>query len=286
MSPTYALITAAAPAIARSGAGDSDTIMLYVTGLGWPDVVGASTGFAANCITGANYLAAVNGTIPANSALASDDGLVMQSSLIPSLPPCLSSANPASPDLPTVKIGGVATPAVGYAGWVGGAVAGLYQINVQLPTSTAINAFSAGSVGSSAAPLPIVITSNTVTSQSTGVTLSVIEGLLGTVTGSTSGPTGAKANPVYVYTGAKGSAVSGSLAVVGTEGGGSPTYTYVIDASSPLPALPGALVLNADGTITGTPGNGGAGLGQEVIFLITDTSTGLVGNVTIIFNFS
>ncbi|MGD0015619.1 MAG: hypothetical protein ABSD56_14555, partial [Bryobacteraceae bacterium] len=92
VAPTYALITTTAPAIARTGANDSDSIMLYVTGLGSPDVTGASGTWSANCITAANYLAAVNGTIPAGSALASNDGLVMQGSLIPSLPPCLSSA--------------------------------------------------------------------------------------------------------------------------------------------------------------------------------------------------
>ena len=285
MGGSYALITASAPAITRTGANDPDTIMLYVTGLGWPDVTGASGTWSANCITGANYLAAVNGTIPAASALASADGLVMQSTLIPSLPPCLSSSSPASPDLPTVKIGGVAGT-VGYAGWVDGGVAGLYQINVQLPTATAINAFATGSVTGTAAPLPVVITSNGISSQATGVTLSVAQSLLGTVTGATSGPTGAKSNPAYIYTGAHGSAVSASLAVVGTEGSASPTYTYTIDASSPLQALPGALVLNSDGTITGTPGVAGEGLAQTVVFDITDTAAtpNLTGQVTIIFN--
>jgi len=141
-------------------------------------------------------------------------------------------------------------------------------------------------VTGTAAPLPVLITSNGISSQATGVTLSVAQSLLGTVTGATSGPTGAKSNPAYIYTGAHGSAVSASLAVVGTEGSASPTYTYTIDASSPLQALPGALVLNSDGTITGTPGVAGEGLAQTVVFDITDTAAtpNLTGQVTIIFN--
>jgi hypothetical protein len=93
------LITTTAPAIARTGATDSDSIMLYVTGLGSPDATGTSSWFT-NCITAANYLAAVNGTIPAASALTTIDGLVMQESLIPSLPPCLSA-----PAMPTFLYG-------------------------------------------------------------------------------------------------------------------------------------------------------------------------------------
>ena len=287
VAPTYALITTTAPAIARTGANDSDSIMLYVTGLGSPDVTGASGTWSANCITAANYLAAVNGTIPAGSALASNDGLVMQGSLIPSLPPCLSSATPASADLPTVKIGG-ATATLQYAGWVDGAVAGLYQINVQLPTVTLINTASgAGTVTGTAASLPVVISSNSVFSQATGVTLSVVQGLLGTVTDATSGPTGAKANPVYVYNCANTATIAAStLAIVGSEGSASPTYTYAISSNSASPTLPGTLALNSDGTITGTPGSGAANSVTAVTFTITDTAAtpNLTGEVTIIFN--
>lgn len=283
---TYALITSAAPAVARTGSGDSDSIMLYVTGLGSPDNVGASTGFAANCITAANYLAAVNGTIPAGSALSSLDGLVMQQGLIPTYAPCLSSANPASPDLPVVKIGG-ATATLQFAGWVDGAVAGLYQINVQLPQITNANTILGYAVNGTSTAFPVVVTSNSISSQSAGATLSVVQSLLGTVTGATSGPTGPKSNPVYVYNGVNTATIAAStLAVVGTEGSTSPTYTYAIDASSPLPALPGSLVLNFDGTITGKPGAGGVGSSQTVVFLVTDTAVtpNLTGLVTIVFN--
>lgn len=285
VSPTYALITSAAPAIARTTATDSDSIMLYVTGLGSPDTTGTSSWFTS-CITAANYLAAVNGTIPANSALTAIDGLVMQETLIPSLPPCLSAPDT---DLPVVKIGGVNSTATSlqYAGWVDGAVAGLYQINVQLPSVTAINtALGAGTVTGTAASLPVVITSNGISSQATGVTLSVVQGLLGTVTGASSGPTGSKADPVYVYAGANGSALSG-LTLVGTEGSASPSYSYAIASYSPSATLPGALSLDGTtGIISGTPGSDAAGTQTEVIFTITDTaaSPNLKGDVIIFFN--
>ena len=282
---TYALITTAAPTIARTTATDSDSIMLYVTGLGSPDTTGTSSWFTS-CITAANYLAAVNGTIPAASALTTIDGLVMQETLIPSLPPCLSAPDA---DLPVVKIGGVNSTAttLQYAGWVDGAVAGLYQINVQLPSVTAINTASgAGTVTGAAASLPVVITSNGVSSQATGVTLSVVQGLLGTVTGASSGPTGSKADPVYVYNCTSTATIAAAaLAVVGSEGSASPSYTYSVASYSPDP-LPAGLTLNSDGTITGTLSGAGANTTPEVIFTVTDTAPtpNLKGDVVIIFN--
>jgi len=289
---TYALITAAAPAIARNGSGDSDSIMLYVTGLGSPDVTGTSTGWSANCITAANYLAAVNGTIPAGSALTSNDGLVMQETLIPSLPPCLASGGPASADLPTVKIGETtllagATATLQYAGWVDGAVAGLYQINVQLPQITTANTALGFAVNGTAAALPVVITSNGVSSQTAGVTLSVVQGLLGTVTGATSGPTGTKADPTYVFTIAN-SATVGSLSVSATDASTSPSLTYAIATYSPNQSLPGTLAFDTStGIISGTPGSGAAGTtAYEVIFTVTDTAVtpNLKGDVVLFFN--
>jgi len=285
---TYTLITPTAPAIARSGAGDSDSIMLYVTGLGSPDATGTSSWFT-NCITGANYLAAVNGTIPVNSALTTIDGLVMQQSLIPTYPPCLSAPDT---DLPTVKIGETATLAgatatLQYAGWVDGAVAGLYQINVQLPTITTANTALGYTVTGTAAAIPVVITSNGVSSQTTGVTLSVIQGLLGTVTGATSGPTGTKTDPVYVYTIAN-SATVGSLSVSATDASTSPSLGYAIASYSPNSSLPGTLAFDTStGIISGTPGSDAAGTtAYEVIFTVTDSAVtpNLKGDVVIIFN--
>ncbi len=278
---TYALITAAAPTMARTGAGDSDSIMLYVTGLGSPDTTGSSSWFT-NCTTAANYLTAVNGTIPANSALTTIDGLVMQQGLIPSLPPCLSAPDT---DLPTVKIGG-ATATLQYAGWVDGAVAGLYQINVQLPQITTANTALGYAVNGTAASLPVVITSNGVSSQATGVTLSVVQGLLGSVTGASSGPTGSKTDPVYVYNCTSTATIAAAaLAVVGSEGSASPSYTYSVASYSPA-ALPAGLTLNSDGTITGTLSGAGANTTPEVIFTVKDTAAtpNLQGDVVIIFN--
>jgi uncharacterized protein (TIGR03437 family) len=305
---TYALITQRAPSIVRSTASDSDTIMLYVTGLGVPDSTYAGTtptegtGNSTYCMTPAEYYGDVNTATSVSPSLQSDDGLAINYSFIssPYTAPCFLIAGS---NIPTVTVGG--QPAsVQYAGWVSGSVAGLYQINVQLPGATptmpegsAAWTYDTGnpdisgtstpaSIGTTTAALvPVVITtpSNSKTSQTTGVDLWLLQGLKGTVTGAGSA-SGLPGNQIYTYAGSHGTTLTGTaLQIVGTEGtavSGSVTYTYAVSSNSPNP-LPADLTLNDDGSITGTIGSDMEGT-TTVMFTVTD-GNGLTGNVTINF---
>ncbi len=115
---------------------DSDTIQVYMTGLGIPDSTAAdSTGgnkvYPDDCIQTTNYMNAVNAQ--ASTSLTTLDGAIIQSSLIDSISrtaPCMATTN-----VPTVD-GRRPKPAiVTYAGWVADSIAGLYQVNPTLPTS-------------------------------------------------------------------------------------------------------------------------------------------------------
>jgi len=289
LAASYALITQSAPAIMRTTATDSDTILLYVSGLGAPDSDGThGTGASANCMNATHYYSNVESATSA-PGVTSDDGMLMEPQFYDTgtgiTEPCFQVGGT---NIPSVTIAG--QPAVvQWAGWVQGAVAGLYQINVQLPSSTPTlpsgsAAFTYASddagaaIGSTTvAHVPVVITapnSGSVTSQPVGVNLWVLEGLLGTATGAGS-PSGPPSNPVYTFSGAHGTDLSG-VAVVGTEGVG--PYSYAVASTSTLPS---DLTLNDDGTITGTPGSDMEGT-TNVTFTVTD-SNGLTGNVTISF---
>jgi hypothetical protein len=105
----YNLVSNTNPAAIKAGTGNSDTVQIYGTGLGVAD----PTQIAA-------YLAGLSG------APATMDGLLI---LGPAATPVLT----VNPD---VFIGGavkISTGLVGYAGWVSGAVAGLNQVNAELP---------------------------------------------------------------------------------------------------------------------------------------------------------
>jgi uncharacterized protein (TIGR03437 family) len=135
------------------------TVLIYASGLGTPTSTAADTAqtgaatYPGSCISPAAYVTAAGLTSPATA-----DGAVLQASDIEThlLPPCFATA-------PTVTING-ANATVTYAGWVSGSVAGLYQLNVTVPSKAV--------AGSN----PVVITvgtgTNAVSSQ-TGVTLQV-----------------------------------------------------------------------------------------------------------------
>jgi len=132
-------------------ASAGDTLIIYLTGLGAPDSIAAdaatnkSTLFPGACIainggkSTPGYLQVVNTTTKSPAYTAPSpvwtniDGAVLQSNMIlGGLPPCMQSQI-------TVSIGKGAnlvalTDAVSYAGFVSGSVAGLYQINVTLPS--------------------------------------------------------------------------------------------------------------------------------------------------------
>jgi uncharacterized protein (TIGR03437 family) len=295
MSQSYALITSTTPAIARATQGNSDTVLLYVSGLGEPD--GSGTTFTYTCMTSAAYWAAVQAATSASPALTSDDGLVIQPAYVTSgdLEPCLASGNT---DLPTVTIGGVNAP-VTFAGWVEGAVAGLYQINVQLPSATSAGLTyapgTATTVATAPSPLPVVVKANGLYSQLSGVNLYVQQGLLATVTGATSGPTSSNvsSNPVYTVTAAHGVTLptdSSALTVVGAQGAASgASYGFANSVITgtvnglTLSALPSDLTLDpAAGTIEGTIGSDMVGT-TNVEITVTDSTSGLTGNVIISF---
>jgi uncharacterized protein (TIGR03437 family) len=152
-------------------------VHIYLTGLGVPNSTGsintagpstlASPGSCV-AITGTNgFLAAANTYygLNASSAWTSLDGAVINNAVLNNgkannhLAPCLTPE-------PTVMIGGVAAT-VTYAGWVAGAVAGLYQIDAQVSSKVSLT--------SPPNALPVVVTigtKNGVSSQ-VGVTVEV-----------------------------------------------------------------------------------------------------------------
>ena len=112
--------------------GTNSFVTLYLTGLGAPDSTGDVTdpGPALTCLSVAHYMAAANTAY--STTWTTVDGVVLDATVFGSfnLPPCLTTA-------PTVTIGGVdVTAHVTYAGWVAGAVGGLYQMNISLPANT------------------------------------------------------------------------------------------------------------------------------------------------------
>jgi uncharacterized protein (TIGR03437 family) len=259
----YALISTTNPVGLRTLATDSDIVQLYVTGLGVPDSDGSSSPSAwpsATCMSAANYFAAVNSSSGVTPALTSPDGLVVQSALLTSgmTAPCIKSLSAIAP---TVTVGGV-TATVLYAGWVPDSVAGLYQINVQVPSSGDSYNDAAGPVTltSSAVALPIVVTANGKSSQTTGVNLWVIPRLTVTGTG---------------LTGTHNVAWPGSQI---TATGGTGPYGYVVTTGT----LPAGLAIDAvTGAITGTATAAGS---TTVVVTATDTITPfLTGTVSITF---
>jgi uncharacterized protein (TIGR03437 family) len=251
LNTSWALVNSTNPAGMRSTATDSDIVQVYMTGLGVPT---STTG----CMTPAAYATALSAA--SNVSVPTADGAIIQSALLPSNthPPCLTT-------LPTVSIGGVATPPVTYAGWVADSVAGLYQVNVQLPGSGAgpfvdVNGLSHGAI-TAPVQLPITITANSVTSQ-TGVSIWVAPRLLVTAPGTTTGQVG------VVWS-------STTNSVTATEG----TAPYHFAVTSGV--LPTGLALNAStGAITGTPVAGVAG---SYVLTVTATDSAYVpvtGSVT------
>jgi len=260
----WAVLTAANPAAVRTNAGavsggTSDTIQLYLTGLGSPSTGAdnASVGTTGNptwgtdCVSTSSFLTSLNAA--ANSTLLSIDGSIMQSALLNTdrLVPCIATGSGNSP---SVTIGGRAAT-ITYAGFVPDGIAGLYQINAKLPINgTAAFTNTAGtSIASLTAPvqLPVVVTANSRTSQA-GVSIWVTPRLR------VLPPTGGG------LTGTVGQVWAGSNnAVVASEG----TSPYLYALTSGL--LPAGLTFNtATGAIAGTPAANTSGT-----YLVTVTAT-------------
>ena len=256
LDANYTLISSSNPVGMRNG-GPSDTISIYLTGLGLPDSTGDDTMvgsgsppvFPTDCVSTSTYLTALNAAT-GNSLLTLDGALVNASALNTNrLVPCIGGV-----DIPTVTIGNK-PGTVTYAGWVASTIAGLYQINVTLPLTTAApfldpNGNTIAATGlTNALQLPVVVTSNTVHSQ-TGVTLYVQQRLQ--VTAPTA-LTGAVGNPW---------AVSNNVVIASL---GTSPYRYTI-TSGLLP--PGLSMDSTSGIISGTPNANTAGS-----YTLTVTST-------------
>lgn len=265
LSLSYALVgnTSSNTAGLRNNGTDSDIIQLYVAGLGKPDSDGTSQGYPTplTCQTVEGYWAAVN--LATSSTLTSNDGLVIQTALVPTgdLPPCLKFL---SADQPSVTIGGVPAT-VDYAGWVFGTVAVLYQINVQLPLSTATGYTDAsgttGAVTHVAQNMPVVVTANGMSSQTSGLNLWVQQKLLMTVTGALTGGHTPTAWP--------------GTTITATDGAPSPTITYALTSAN----LPGGLTFSTStGVIGGTASSSGT---TVLVITATDSVSGCTGVVTV-----
>lgn len=257
LGSNYAVINDVNPAGMRSTASDSDTIQLYVTGLGAPDSTadngsaGSAGTWSSDCVSTSTFLSSLNAAT--GLALTSLDGTLIQTLLLNTnrLVPCIVSS---SADVPSVTIGGVAGTVV-YAGWVADSIAGLYQVNVTLPGSTAgpFTPVTGPAISSIASPvqLPVVVTANGRSSQS-GVAVWVTPRLL------VSPPSGAGLSGTV---GVPWSSSSNS--VVASEG--TSPYRYALTSG----LLPAGLSLNGGtGAITGTPAANSAGS-----YVVTVTAT-------------
>ena len=245
-----------------SGAADSDTITIYMTGLGIPDSDATSGTWSATCGTVASYLTAFNTAY--NTALTGVDGtLILPSVLSSGLVPCLQSGGT---DVPTVTIGGVSAT-VAYAGWAPGLVAGLYQVNAQLPASnggpfTTMNGTLTSGTLTGPAQLPVVVTSNSVASQA-GVSVWVAPKLL------VAGP-----DNISGRTGTVGVAWPNTHNVVTALDGTSP-YTFAVTSG----LLPSGVSLDPNlGTLNGVPAANTAG--TDTVTVTATDSIANTGSVT------
>lgn len=300
LGPNYSVINTATPAGVRltSGSGpvvnNSDVVQIYVTGLGVPDSTGTNSTsqssaltFPAGCVSTSAYLSALNtaAQLTGSNALTTLDGTVIQSDLLNTytvastnyswFPPCMATATTY-----TATIGGVSAP-VTYAGWVADSVAGLYQINVQLPPSASNFVNAAGvAVASTSTPLatatqlPVVITSTTgsitETSQA-GVTIPVAPRLLVSPPSLVSGTVGIPWCNTSCVTNSTSSVVA-SLSPAS-----SPTYLYALKAG----LLPAGVTLNTStGAITGTPAANTAGTYNVTIGATDSSSFPLTGTTS------
>ena len=251
---------------AASGSADSDNVVLYMTGLGIPDSTASGSGWSAHCLSVASYLSAFNAA-EGVSATGLDGTLILQSALTGSQQvPCLKASGA---DAPTVKVGGVSAT-VTYAGWAPNEVAGLYQLNIQLPASTAgpFTTISGGQTAATiAAPaqLPVVVTSNSVASQA-GVSIWVTPKLYVTPPDNVSG-----------MTGTVGASWPNTHNVITAMDGTAP-YTFAV-TSGLLPSGVTLSTLSASTVgLSGTPAAGTAGT-YSVTVTATD-SLAMTGSVT------
>ena len=244
---------------------DSDTIAIYMTGLGVPLSVTANTasgGSAAftDCISTAAY--------KTSGGLTTIDGAVIQSSVITPgrLVPCFDPATF------TATVGGVAAT-VKYAGWAPDAIAGLYQVNLLLPAKiVSLTDIAGAAVTTFSVPVqvPVVVTlANATHSQSkVGIfvqpaqtlkalapqaaypfTVSSLSAAAGTPVALDTVTATGGTTPNYTVTAASGTDALGHTAVVGD---------FAVDLTSGVatinyPFAAGTFTVTITSTETGTP---------------------------------
>jgi uncharacterized protein (TIGR03437 family) len=176
LGPTGSVIQTGSEAAMRTDPAASDTVQIYMTGLGAPDSTADNGSFGqglwpADCVSAASFLTSLDAAI--SGSLPSLDGTLIAGSVLNfnRLPPCLRS----SAAIPTVTIGGQPATVV-YAGWVPDLVAGAYQINARLPGINAgpFKTAAGNSIPSLTSPvkLPVVVQARGQSSQP-GVSISV-----------------------------------------------------------------------------------------------------------------
>ncbi len=282
----YNLISATNPAGIRTGANNSDIISLYMTGLGAPDdtnlasnttaAVDAGFVYYADCVSTSSYLTSFNAA-QIGLPIATLDGTLIIPSVLNTgrLVPCISTL---SADVPTVSIGG-ATAVVKYAGWVPGTIAGLYQVNIQLPINTpaSFTTESGLTLQSITAPvqLPITLTSNTVNTQS-GVSLWVAPRLLVT------GPSSLVVSTVNIpntVSATVGVSLPPSHNVLTATGGTGNNPTFAVTSG----LLPAGLSIGATtGLISGVPAAGTAGTYTVTVTAADAANVPVTGSVTFV----
>ena len=275
LDAAYNLIGTTNPAGMRSTGTDSDTILVYATGLGLPTSTGDNTGTSAGCIAATpasgsgSYQATLQSATSVSPSLTNIDGAVIQSALLNTgnLPPCITS-------VPTFKIGGVSTGTVAYAGFVADTVAGLYQLNVPLPSTTGTfypnYPLMNNPITNITAPvqLPLQITLNGVSQP--GVTIWVAPRLK--VTDPLSNTT---QNPLDVISTTVGVSYSGTVTATETVTG--TTYSYAVTSG----LLPTGLALNGTtGVISGKPAANTAGSYTVTVTATDNANVPVKGSVT------
>jgi uncharacterized protein (TIGR03437 family) len=275
LNSTYALVGSTNPAGLRGSIADSDMIQIYMTGLGIPDSTGAgstaASAWSADCYSPAAYLALFNAfTGPATNLLSLDGAITTPTAdATGRLVPCFLST-----DTLAVTVGGAAasfTPVGSYAGFAPATVAGLYQLNVFLPTSaTALKTISNSTAAVLTAPAQVPVkvistVSSTNYSSQAGVYVWVTPKL--------------KVLPPPTLTGQV--SVAYSQSVVASESPGLSTITYALTSGS----LPNGLTLNvASGLISGTPQANTGGLYTVTVTASDSANTPVTGSVTFQLN--
>lgn len=155
----------------------TETIEIYMAGLGTPNstapdtAITSGTAYPASCVSPASYLTLVNTAItsgtnkytPPSPAWTGLEGAVMDRVASGLFAPCM--LNSIAGTTVTVSFNGGTGQAATYAGFVDDAVAGLYQVNVPVPSGLV------SGTGPAVVTLPLTVTIGTFTSPPVNVSI-------------------------------------------------------------------------------------------------------------------